>query len=55
MGLRGYSNPKQLSDVLSGQDCTLRERAKVTEHRPTSPVVGAGSSVGGGRDENCRL
>jgi hypothetical protein len=28
MGLFGYNNPRQLPDVLSGQDCTLRERAK---------------------------
>jgi hypothetical protein len=25
MGLRGYDNPRQFSDLLSGQDCTLRK------------------------------
>jgi hypothetical protein len=46
MGLRGYNNPRQFSDVLSGQDCTRRDLAKARECRPTSPVVRAGSSVG---------
>jgi len=39
MGLRGY-NPRQSPDVLSGQDCSLCERAKARECGPTSPVVG---------------
>jgi hypothetical protein len=40
MGLRGYSNRTHFPDVLSGQECTLRERAKTRERRPTCPVVG---------------
>ena len=35
MGLRGCNNPRPFLDVLSGQDCTLRERAKARECRPT--------------------
>jgi hypothetical protein len=38
MGLRGYNNPRQFSDVLSGQDCTLRERAKADGMR--RPISG---------------
>lgn len=31
MDLRGHSNAKQFSGVLSGHDCTLRDRAKDQE------------------------
>jgi hypothetical protein len=41
MGLRGYINPRQFPDVLSGQDCTLCDRAKTRERRATSPVFNA--------------
>jgi hypothetical protein len=31
MSLRSYNDSRQFRNVLSGQDCTLRERAKATE------------------------
>jgi len=39
MGLRGYNNPRQFSDVLSGQDCTLRERTKAGVYTQNHSVV----------------
>ena len=40
MGLRGYNNPRQSPDVLSGQDCSLRERARQERVFPDKSVVG---------------
>jgi len=41
MRLRGYSNPKQFSDVLSAQDCTLRDRAKGKRASPVKSRCGS--------------
>jgi len=40
MRLCGYNNPRRFSDVLSGQDCTLREQAKAREFRPDKSRCG---------------